>query len=335
MTRFKSVEDIIMDITERQKRKRDEEVAVGNLGWSEEHDTLMVGTERCRITRGAEKTLLGELLKPIKKGMEKREKESYPQLDSVWRTVLTPHTRSEVFQRLVDGRESKALIRFDDQDGFDPLVYAVRSLRYKRMDHDVMIQILEQMDSTFTGGISVVESNYDYDYGHFRVAPTSLTKGDHVPVVNFINGESGLCSLRINAGIFTVLCSNGLMRPFMGQTVSGRYIHLGNENEIALPDFGAVVNEGIRIIGQMDIAESIYLNSSQKETLLVQMGEALWQQKLADRVAEMANRKYHGGATLAHVIHAITDAAHEVPSNDLRHRMEEYASNLLENGIAA
>ena len=121
----------------------------------------------------------------------------------------------------------------------------------------------------------------------------------------------------------------------MGQTVSGRYIHLGKEDEIELPDFGAVINEGVRIIGQMNKAEGVYLNSTQKENLLIEMGEALWQQKLADRVAEMCNRKYHGGATLAHVIHAITDAAHEVPSNDLRHRMEEYASNLLIVGVAA
>src|SRR3989344_6696 len=172
MAMFKDVNSIVADLTDRQKRKRDEEVVVGNLGWSEEFDTLMVGSERCRITSNAEKTLLDELLKPIKKGMEKREKESYPQLHSVWRTVLTPHTRGEVFQRLVEGRGKKTPIRFDDIDGFAPLVYAVRSLKYKRMDHDVMVQILEAMDNTFTDGVSVVESDYDYDYGHFRVAPT-------------------------------------------------------------------------------------------------------------------------------------------------------------------
>jgi hypothetical protein len=249
--------------------------------------------------------------------------------DFVWNT-MTAEERKTVFNRLLSETGDNAMLRCTGSH-----LYGVVSDKYKIMDHDVALDIVESsgMNLALAKGSTIGNP----DQGKFRFLPAEYAakgymRGGHIPMIEINNSENGLKSLQIFAGIFTVICSNGLIVPVRGtKTVKTRYFHKGN-NEIEYPDLAIVFNQAETYVDKLIAAESKVVNINQKIRFANRMADdGLFTQEMVNRVIETANEHYRGGNTLANVVGSITQAAQSFKGVEIgkRTQMEEFAGRLL------
>lgn len=99
----------------------------------------------------------------------------------------------------------------------------------------------------------------------------STTKLQLLPRISFINSNDGSARAKIIAGIFRMVCSNGLMA---GNVVaSDRITHIGDQARDILERIRQASKEAESLFGQIDKWSSIKLDREQSMTLATQAAE--------------------------------------------------------------
>lgn len=228
--------------------------------------------------------------------------------------------RKSVFNRLnSEQAEVERMYRFHGDT-----LYGVVSLRYKKIDNIRLLDVLQAADDS---GISIKPVIWKLAPDHTRVTlvPDRSSVGELTPCIILTNSENGLASLTLWAGVFRWVCSNGMMVS-VGDVTKTRWFHIGN-NEIVLPDISIVLNRASEATERLYAARSQYLGVEDKAEIAGRIAGALGQ-PAADKVAETANREYHGGRTMFDVVNAVTRAAQTFPPAR-QSQAEAFASHLL------
>ena len=231
--------------------------------------------------------------------------------------TMTWIERQLVLKRLIDDSgDARRMFRFAGDT-----LYGVVSERYSVLDNIVISDILE------TGAGPELEPavvRLDPDHTKVRLIPAGSRERDIVPMIEFTNSECGLGSLQVWAGVFRILCSNGLMAPI--SETRTRFVHRGSGN-FQVPDLHTVFNVSGEYVARMEAAKTEYLGAGDKARILNELAGVLTN-RVAARVAEVANRDYRGGDTLHNTVNAITHAAQLYPPQQ-QSAIEQYASRLL------
>ncbi len=234
--------------------------------------------------------------------------------------TMIPDERATVFNRLnrhIDDEEK--LFRFSGD-----LLYGVVSRRYRKLDNIMIADILgTARDSGL--GLKPVKFCFDPDHSRFVFVDETAEVSEIAPAITITNSENGLGSLKISAGTFRWVCTNGLMMP-IGDVSQSRWMHKGN-SDVYLPDLFTVLNQSRRHVEQMDTSRGKYLTTSAKMDIILDLAEKLGR-CVAERVIEAANREYNGGRTVFDTINAVTRAAQAFRPAE-QTEIESYAAGLL------
>lgn len=101
--------------------------------------------------------------------------------------------------------------------------------------------------------------------------------GDFIPEIVLINSHNGLCSYQLKAGIFRLVCSNGLV---VGKESYGRKIrHKGDVAKQVVDCSNEIIEVFPEIISKAEAWKSIELNNYQKSNYCQAAKYIRWQEK--------------------------------------------------------
>ena len=171
---------------------------------------------------------------------------------------LTRAEQTALYEREITGHiETEKMFRVHNRPDGKKELYAVVSPRYKIMDNDVVLDIINAHEGTAL--LPVVGTKMSMDHSKFRFIPENMRSfnvGDHLPMVEITNSESGIGSLSIWAGVYTIKCTNGMM--VAGNFDHTRMVHLGNNYDV--PSLGSVFNQALESVERLFKAESRYMS---------------------------------------------------------------------------
>ena len=201
----------------------------------------------------------------------------------------------------------------------DNVLYGLVSKKYKPIDHDTIIPVLEGAKTPI---VSVSGSYVGYDHGKFRfireqdaenVVVGSGSHGGfrtlnnkHVPMIEFNNSENGLGSWSVRVGIYTFICRNGVIVGV--KLFDKKVVHLGYK-DIKVPDIDSLWDIAAGYVENLYAAEAKYVSQEKKTAILNTANKNGMTQEMLDRVVAVANREYEGANTVGGVIHSFTRAA--------------------------
>ena len=328
------IEEVKNALILRQERKNDHIrplEAVNFLSDPENGDKLIFTDDDGR-TRSLTPTLTG--WKQVCDNLKYGDETSVP-----WHFFLngmTSEQRKSIFDRLSKDRTENNLIRCDADT-----LYGVVSPKYKPIDHDTIIPVLEGASTPI---VSVSGSYVGYDHGKFRfiresdsnnvLASTGAHGGfrtlnnKHVPLIEFNNSENGLGSWQIRVGVYTFICRNGLIVGV--KLFDKKIVHLGTQ-KVQVPDIDRLWDIAEGYVENLYAAESKRITQEKKIEILLTANKNGMTQEMLDRVVVVANREYEGANTVGGVVHAFTRAAQYYRGDDIakRTQMEVYAGGLL------
>jgi|GEM_PF-1770949 len=238
-----------------------------------------------------------------------------------FKETLSDSEKALLFNRLYREKDGNAmrLYRFDGDE-----LYGVVSDRYRKIDNIELIPVLEGMAGK---GIAMeaVNITLNPDHTKIRLVPTDYYDGETAPMIEFTNSENGLGSMKVWAGVYRVVCSNGFMVEIESHART-KWPHLGNAF-FKLPDFRAVLSVSIDYMKRLDNSKVVYLGAKDKEKHLRSVFSEFGKDA-ADKVVEVARSEYKNGETLHDVVNSISRAAHHYQSRQ-RTEMERLAARLL------
>ncbi|MFA6448810.1 MAG: DUF932 domain-containing protein [bacterium] len=232
---------------------------------------------------------------------------------------LKREEQAMIFNRLFSGlSETRYMFRFSQDT-----LYGIVSPSYTKLDNVLLIDILK--DAANTGlDLVPVKSLIHPDHTKVRLVPEGMKANELVPMVEFTNSENGMGSLRVWAGVFRVVCGNGLLSEVISS--KSRWIHYGS-GKIQMPDYEIILNQSIEYVARMEAAKSIYLSASDKTEMILRLSGALGP-TVADKVVDVANGQYRGALTLFDAINSVTQAAKSF-SAQKQSETELFSSTLL------
>jgi hypothetical protein len=238
-----------------------------------------------------------------------------------FRDSLTASEQAILFNRLYHENNASAarLYRLSNDT-----LYGVVSHRYHKIDNAAFIPVLKKIDN-FDLDLKPVKLILNPDHTKIRLVPTDYADGEMAPMIEFTNSENGLGSMKVWAGVYRQVCTNGLMVEIKNLGRS-RWSHIGSAG-IDMPDLHSVMNVSLDYLKRLDSARTVYLNSDAKEYYIMHIAEELGHDA-ADKVVEAAQNEYHNGRTLFDLVNSITRAAQSFNSRR-QTEIENCAARLL------
>lgn len=232
---------------------------------------------------------------------------------------LTPDEQSTVFNRLYgELGDIQMMYRLSGET-----LYAVVSPKYKPLDNIVLLDIIDQItESGFK--LRPVKSYIHPDHTKVRFVPAESQANDLMPMIEFTNSEVGHGSLRIWAGVFRLVCTNGLITEV--QSSRARWVHIG-KGDVRIPDIAAVLHQATELTEEFNRTQRVYLNAGRKSEILMGLSDALGP-RVAEAVVKIANENYHGARNLFELINSVTETAQQYPPS-AQTEIEKYAARLL------
>ena len=233
----------------------------------------------------------------------------------------------EIFNRLVSLNEGKRMLRFDNQT-----MYACVSQSYKPIDN---ISVLDAISTAPSPMVLLNGSSSFYDHSKFKFTDASyvddIQRGRHIPVCEILNSENGLGSFRVAAGIYTIICTNGMIIPLPNSEIfKSKFYHKGNK-VVQFPNIREVLNFSQTMVVKMEKAEKIYMSSDDKVQVVNRALSAGIAHETINNIISIANAHYRNGRTLADTIGAVTQTAQMFIDDEANKRtvLEEFAGQLL------
>jgi len=209
-------------------------------------------------------------------------------------------------------------------------LYGVVSEKYSALDN---VRIAEWLrDTKATHNLEVVKgTGLHPDYSRVRLIAPDIKIGGHTPMIDIANSENGLNSFAVTCGIYSFICTNGLVVKVQGtKEYRSRFIHLGNV-DVKIPDPDILIEIAVNNIKTLVEAEKTYIGTASKVKMANWMGGKGIIQKDVNGIIDTANRFYRGGDTVANVVGSMTQYAQEYNGEHLSRRadIERVAGELL------
>ena len=271
----------------------------------------------------------------IKQILSAVDYDNYDVID-MFKENLTPAERYAQKVEGVDLNRMFRVLNIPQKDGSEKArLYGAVSDRYKIMDNDVIMDIIDGFDGEL---LPVIGTKMTLDHTKMRFVPENMRKfnvGDHLPMVEVINSESGMGALSVWAGVYTIKCTNGLMT--VGNYEKTRMVHLGSNYTV--PTLGNVFNKAVETVDVLYRAETQYMTTQAKSNVIDFIKDKnLLSEPDINSAIEFANKNYRGGQSLADVIGAFTHSAQRFAGRDMelsrRTKVETVAGALLERFAA-
>lgn len=216
---------------------------------------------------------------------------------------------------------------------------AVLSDRYSPLDNTTLLQCLMPM---LKGHFRVDWFGLTDESLHLRVIDPQraheVLPDDELSVgVHIANSEVGLRSVTVDALVYRLVCTNGLIRLVKGKSLlRQRHIHLSQ------PRFVQALEEAIAgaLGASEEFIEQLRGTTAQPvpdvEGTLEQIGQR-WNlsESTRQRVqSALLQEAPHQQETVYGLVNALTNAAHHLPNDD-RYDLEVLAGHLAEQGVSA
>jgi hypothetical protein len=187
----------------------------------------------------------------------------------------------------------------------DDLLLGVVSPNYQRIDNIVMIDVIRRAASSLK--LFPVKSVISSDFSFVRMIPEGATESVNslLPCLNILNSEVGLSAFRIMAGIYRLVCSNGLIVE--EKQAQWRWLHYGQNTDVK-PDLSEIMNVANQHVRYLDNTKGRYLGAEAKITIANTIKRDLGV-KVGTAFVEAANRDYFGGRDMFCVVNALTSVA--------------------------
>lgn len=231
---------------------------------------------------------------------------------------LTAKEKESVFNRLFSEMRQDMMFRFSSDT-----LYGVTSAKYSVLDNIVLVDILREIRSA-GHNLVPVKSILQPDHTKVRLIAEDVRVNGLTPMIEFTNSENGLGSLRLWAGVFRLICENGMIAGVSETRSSWR--HIGN-HDLELPDFSKVLNISTVYAEMLNDSKRLYLSASDKQHLLIKIKQGLGH-VVADDFVTTVNEQYRGGETMYDTINGLTESAQHF-SPEISTKVESFASKLL------
>jgi len=233
---------------------------------------------------------------------------------------LSQEQRTATFNELFEKQGDRHyMFRFNDD-----LLIGVVSPNYQRIDNNIMIDVIRRAASTLK--LVPVKAIISPEFSFIRMIPEGATEVVHelLPCMSICNREVGLSAFRIMAGIYRLVCSNGLIVEEKQQ--NWRWLHYGPNTEVK-PDLSEVMYVANQHVRYLDNTRGRYLSIEDK----IQFANSVKRDlgvKVATGFISAANNSYSGGRDWFCTINALTAASQSFsPLKQLE--IEEFAGRLL------
>jgi hypothetical protein len=234
---------------------------------------------------------------------------------------LMAEEQTALFNRLYLEKSAGAirLYRFDGVT-----LYGVVSDRYRKLDN---ADFLPTLDTIIKTGLNLrpVKLMLNPDHTKIRLVPEDYVESETAPMIEFTNSENGHGAMKVWAGVYREICSNGLLVEVANHG-DARWNHVG-KTICDLSDIHDVLNVSLDYMARLDRTRAKYLNNSSKQRLIIDLSEELGRE-VADRVVETARSEYNSGRTVFEFINSITRAAQYFHARR-QTVIERYAATLL------
>jgi Domain of unknown function (DUF932) len=215
----------------------------------------------------------------------------------------------------------------------------VLSDKYTQLDNSF---VFDALGMALDSGDAVQTSNFFLEdkYLNMRLVFPDLThnigtmqKPDDVMVgVHITNSEVGASSLRIDACLFRLVCSNGMIARVGGDSLMmQRHIHLSvNEMQSRVSEaIGKAMQVGDKVVE--DFARSREVKIESPLELLKKLAE---KQKYSEKFTRQLETSFHEepGDTAFHVVNALTHASQTLPF-ERRLEVETYAGKWMQDTL--
>jgi len=217
----------------------------------------------------------------------------------------------------------------------------VLSERYSRLDNEALLtsvqQVLETVSSRFeTSWFALSDESL-----HLRlIDPTqkreALPDDGLMAGIHIANSEVGKRAVTVDAMVFRLVCSNGLIRLVKGKSLLyQRHIHLSQDRFAGALEtaVGEALGAATSFMDQIAVAtrESV---KDVEEAIKKISGNWNLSQSTEERVLQaLLEERSSQQETLYGVVNAFTNAAQTLPADD-RYDLEVLAGHLVEHGIA-
>ncbi len=247
---------------------------------------------------------------------------------------------------LQDAQANYWLSKNKDVDGEKWLVRAkedglraVLSSRYSPLDNDELVRALQPM---MDARLRVDWLDLSDEGLHLRIVDPQKTRdvlpGDGLSVgIHIGNSEVGGRSLSVDALIYRLVCTNGLIRLVKGKSLlRQRHIHIAGPRLIAALE-EAVENAWSEASGFLEqMRETTKMPVPDVEGTIERIGERwhLSQSVQEGILSDLRREPLRVQETVYGVVNALTSAAQRLPAEG-RYDMEVLAGHLAEQGVAA
>ncbi|HOC91569.1 MAG TPA: DUF932 domain-containing protein [bacterium] len=237
---------------------------------------------------------------------------------------LSPEQRPATFNELFSNLGDRHLMfRFKGDQ-----LLGVVSPNYQKIDNDVLMVVVRRAFSVLK--LVPVTTILSPEYSFIRLIPEgqSASSRELTPCMTVANSEIGLSAFRIMAGVFRMVCGNGLIVEEKQR--DWRWVHYGSDVEVK-PNLSEVMYVANRHVRLMDGTKGRYLNVEQKIALANSIKRDLGV-KVGNAFTEAANRDYYGGRDWYCAINALTHAA-QLFQPLKQTEIEEYSGRILAGSI--
>ena len=216
---------------------------------------------------------------------------------------------------------------------------AVLSERYSPLDHTELVEVL----APFTKAHHQVDWLDLSDEGlHLRIVDPHRTRdvlpGDGLSVgIHISNSEVGSRSISIDALVYRLVCTNGLIRLVKGKSLlKQRHVHIGRPRLVAAIEeaVSQAWSEAEGFLEQMK--RTTQMPVQDVEGTLERLGEKWHLSKAVqdDLLSSLLREPVQIQETVYGVVNAVTNVAQRL-SSDARYDMEVLAGHLAEHGVAS
>lgn len=221
----------------------------------------------------------------------------------------------------------------------DDQLRAVLSSRYSPLDNDELLRALSPM---MDARLRVDWLDLSDEGLHLRIVDPQKTQdvlpGDGLSVgIHIANSEVGGRSLSVDALVYRLVCTNGLIRLVKGKSLlRQRHIHIARPRLVAALEEAVdqAWNEGSGFLEQM--RQTTRMPVPDVEGTIERIGERwhLSQSMQEGILNDLRREPVRVQETVYGVVNALTSAAQRLPAEG-RYDLEVLAGHLAEHGVAA
>lgn len=215
----------------------------------------------------------------------------------------------------------------------DTTLRAVLSSRYGRLDNEPLIACLERHVDSSMVVQSVCVTDISFHIRLLKPASRRMVRvGDEICAgIHIANSEVGMRAVTVDALVYRLVCTNGLIRTVKGSSLYKRR-HIGNFSEdlaAALPEaIGQSFEEARTAMERFAESTTMTVSDPEKEISAFAKSNGFTEEFAKNALFSLAHEDAANQSTRYGIINALTAVARTMEP-DARYRVEQLAGGLL------